>query len=317
MKKMIATNSTNFLVAIFFIATIISCGDNKYKAKDADDVETINSGKISVIADESIWNLIQPATKMYLEKYNNVEITDTVASARAAMSSLFATNHRVAIIGRDYLPDEIDLMNQKGMEPHQRIKAVEDALVLAVNDEFPLVYTQDSIIKAVFQDGRSLKDYHEEIDFDLNYFIKGRNHSEHSNFEKHILEYKDLKKKIEITNSLDEILSKVSESKENIGLVYLSQVVTADTNLNIKMLPIGFVDSTGSYKKPAPVHPSYIVQGRYPYVTPWYIYLLEDRQNLPFWFAKYVSQEQKVVKYYNDLGVLPSFARFKLIPENK
>lgn len=315
MKKMIATNKIQSLVAIFFIAAIISCGDNKFKEKSADETETMNSGKLSVICDESIWEYIYPATQMYLEKYQNVELKDTTTSARGAMKALFAKQHRVAIIARDYLPDEIDLMNQNGMEPHQRLKAVDDALVLAVNKDFPLIYTQDSIVKSIFQSGKSFKDYYNEIDFDINYYIKERNSSEHSNFEMKILENKTLKKEINIAKDHDEILKKVSESKENIGLMYLSQVVNSDTSLGVKMLPVGFIDSTGKYRKPAPVHPSYMVQGRYPYVVGWYLYMLEDRQNLPFWFSKYIAQESKVQKYFKEVGVLPEFARFRLVPE--
>ncbi|MDC1068188.1 hypothetical protein OAQ99_03400 [Candidatus Kapabacteria bacterium] len=316
MKQMIVTNYKNMLVAIFFIAAIISCGDNKFKEKEVNDVETINSGKFSYVCDQSISKLISPAVEMYLEKYTKVELTDTITSARSAMSMLFAAKHRVAIIARDYLPDELQLMEANGMEPHQRLKAAEDALVFAVNKEFPIKFTKDSIIKSIFLDGNSFKNFYEEIDYDIDYFIKDRNSSENSNFEKLILNYKPLKKNLKIEKSTSEILKKVSESVSNIGLVYMSQVLQADTSLGIKMLPLGFVDSTGKYQRAVPVHQSYLVRGRYPYTFVWFMYMLEERQNLPYWFSKYIAQETKVQKYFLDQGVVPAFAKFRLIPEN-
>lgn len=316
MERVIATKIGILSVAIFFIANLNSCGDNKYKAKNAEDIETINSGKIAYAIDESIWDIIKPATEMYLEKYENVILYDTVVTARAAMKELLAGNRRVAIIARDYLPDESDLMAQKGMEPHQRLKAADDALVFCVNEEFPVIFTQDSILKAVFQEGASLGDFHEKIDFKENYYIKGRNHSEYSNFENFLLEYKDLKVNLNIEKNTKEILEKVSDDISNIGIVYLSQVANADTSLKIKMLPVGFIDSTGEYSRAAPVHQSYVVQGRYPYTIGWYLYMLEDRQNLPFWFSKYIAQENKVQAYFKDKGIVPAFARFKLRREN-
>jgi ABC-type phosphate transport system substrate-binding protein len=314
---MIATNYFSSLVAIFFIATLISCSENKFKEKAASDKETMNSGKLDVIVDESIWEFIEPAQKMYLEKYTNVEISDTVASARTAMINLFGGNKRVAIIARDYLPDEMQRLKENGMEPYQRVKAVNDGLVFAVNKDFPLRYTQDSILKNIFQKGHRLEDYHDSINFKIHYFIKERNSSEHSNFERFILEFNDRKRELQISESTEEILQKVAEDKSNIGIVYLSQVSTADTSLGIKMLPIAYVDSTGKFNNPVPIHQSWLVRNRYPYEFGWWLYQKKDNKDLAYWYSQYIATERKAQKHFASVGVEPEFMRFNLIQEKK
>jgi hypothetical protein len=54
------------------------------------------------------------------------------------------------------------------------------------------------------------------------------------------------------------------------------------------------------------------LRGYYPYKVPIYVYLLENRQNLPFWFSSFLAKETKVQKYFLDKGIVPTFAAIKL-----
>lgn len=301
------------LSVLLLVTILFSCNDTKWKAKDPDDVETMNSGKITFACDESIYHIMDSAITMYDKQYEKVELTPEIVSSRKAMGELLGGNVRAAIIARDYLNDEDSLMNVHDVPKHQRLKAAIDAVVIAVNKDFPLDTISHDQLHDILVNNTPISTYYPEIDFPLNIFSKDKNSSEWVNIYQSIAENETISYPLQVYNSNEEI-SDILSNKENMVLTYFSNVLNDE---NIKSLRVGFADSTGKYIEPKyVVHQSTILRGLYPYQVNYWVYLLEERQNLPYWFASYFAKEEKVQKYFLDQGIVPAFARIRLIPEN-
>lgn len=297
-------------IIIFFCCTLLftNC-DNKYDVKDPNDTETINSGKLTIYCDDAVYNLLDSGFLNYNKQYPNVILTKVKANARNSMAYLLAGKTRVSIIARDYLKDEDSLMKVYKVVKHQRVKIADDALVLFVRKDFPLDTLNIVQVRKLFQ----LKDYSLNNDFkeikkETKISITSVNSSIFSNFEKLILQNQKLTQNLNYFLNLDSV--KLFVLKNNgIGIGLMSEFVS-DTNF--KILRIGFQDSSNKYISPKPVHQGYLVQNKYPFKVSIYVYLFEERQNLPFWFATYMGKEFVVQKYLLNRGLVPAYANLKL-----
>lgn len=303
-------NYFNTLLLVFSFIILLSCGDNKYQAKDPTETETMNSGKLRVVVDESIKSVLDTGLVMYQNDYNKVLLTKEYKNARKTMAELLGGLSRAVVIARDYLDDEDSLMIEHKVDKHYRMKIATDALVIFTKKDYPIDTLNDSEVKSIFQEGKKLSGIF-KVDGEPSYYINEVNSSEYAHFKKSILENKELKKNVLFLSGIDQIKEQVFINN-GIGIGFLSQLVGDE---RFKLIEIGFNDSTGKYIRPVPVHQAYLVQGRYPYPVDYWVYLLEDRRNLPFWFASYVAKEKKFQEVILQKGIVPEFARIQLVTE--
>lgn len=298
----------SFILLISFI--MISCGDNKYEAKNPNEIETMNSGKLSVVVDDAVKGIIDSGLVMYSKDYEKVLLTKDFKNARETMQQLLAGNSRVVVIARDYLRDEDSLMTEYKVKKHERMKIATDALVLFANKNYPIDTLNVNQVKDIFQNGKKLSELF-KINGLSKYYINDVNSSVFSSFKKYILEDNPLGISLNYINSLDSLKDEVYNNN-GIGIALLSQVFGDD---RFKMIELGYYDTNNVYVSPKPVHQAYIVQGKYPYPVDIWVYLLEFRRNLPFWFASYLAKENKYQTVILEKGIVPEFARFELTPE--
>ncbi len=290
---------------------ISACGDSKYETKEPSQAETMNSGKLRVVVDESIKSILDTGMVMYQNDYEKVLLTTEYMNARRSMAELLGGLSRLIIVARDYLPDEDSLMKLHKVDKHYRMKVATDALVFFANKDYMIDTLNEAELKRIFQDGERLSKIF-KINGEAKYYINEVNSSEYSHFNNYILDKKELRTNLNFVNSSDEVKEKVLEDKNGIGIAYLSHINKDD---RFKMIEIGFHDSTGKYMRPVPVHQAYLVQDRYPYPVDYWVYLLEDRRNLPFWFGSYIAKESKYQKIILEKGIVPEFARIQLVTE--
>ncbi len=304
----------NLIVAIFVCGLVISsCGESKWKPKSVEEPETMNSGKLSVVCDESVESILADAFELYKQDYPEVELSFRYTPARLAMAEILGRRERVVVVARNYLADEDSLMKEFNVEKHERQKVAIDALVFVVNKKFPLDTLNANDLHEIFTgNNKNFKNYYPELKSNPKIFIKGQNNSENSNFISLVCKNKKLTRKLNIINNNDSLIDIVKNDPTTISLMYLSQVVGRD---DVKMLMIGFENNEGKYINPKPVHQGYIVQELYPYRVNIWVYLLENRRNLPYWFASYLAKESKVQENFIKLGIVPAFAKVKLVPQ--
>jgi ABC-type phosphate transport system substrate-binding protein len=321
MKRKIELKKEKFSKAnfnIFFVLVLLaisvylnSCGNADEKNK----WEAVNSGKITVYCDESVYKLLQKPFRYYDSAYKDIKLTVIKVSARDAMAKLLSGGSPAVIIARDYLHDEDSLMKAFKVHPHERMIYAEDALVFFANKEYPLDSMNDGQVKKLFTDKNTdFKKLFPKIKKEPKLAINSVTSSEYANLKHLVIKDSKLNRKLIYLSNSDSVVQYVKENPDAIGIGFLSQVVN---DLSLKLIKIGFVDTTGKYIFPHVVHQANIVRRYYPYIVPEYVYLLEDRKNLPFWFAIFIAKERVVQTYFKDAGIVPAFARFKLIGEEE
>ena len=78
----------SYLVIILVLITLFSCDDNKFKAKDPEKGESLNSGKLSVSIDSSLIRLLQYPLEEYMTAYPKVELTKNHKNSIEVMKDL-------------------------------------------------------------------------------------------------------------------------------------------------------------------------------------------------------------------------------------
>ncbi len=305
------------IIFAFFLYLFQFCQSNEKPLQKDKPTETMNSGKLKVYIEDGLAGLLQTPLEWYRKDYPKVALNTEIVSSRQAMKMLLGGVSRVIVISRDYLKDEDSLMKQYNVQPHYREPLAEDALVLFTLPNFPIDTINDEQLHSILTERQTgFRNIFSNTNFskEPRFIIASNNSSEYANFEKLIVRGKPIAFKLELVNTSDSVKKLIKNSLTNIGICYLSQVVK-DTGF--KLIRIGYTDSTGKYIRPKPVHQGYIVQGLYPYRIIHWVYLLEDRRDLAFWFAKFLAVEEKVQKYFLNSGIVPAFAKIKLIPEEQ
>ena len=314
---MIKNNRNITLVALLatFVFLLGSCGDDEGK-KTKKSSSVFPSSSFTVAIDESVNELMTGPIDRYKDKFaDSINVIDTVTTARRVMGQLFSNNTKAAIIARDYLPDEKLLLQRNGVKPFRRMRIATDALVFLVHETFPVQYTTVEHIRAILGEGKYFNDYYPGSAPKYDFYIKERNSSEFSNLELLVMEMNDIKRNMNILPSAEDIIKKVGSDPKAIGIGYLSQFYNLDSTVKVRMLPFLYEDENGKQTIP-PVHQAYIVMGKYPFPVDIWVYLLDNSNNLPFWFASYITKERPIVKYYKDMGIVPDHAKFNLQPTN-
>lgn len=304
-------NVPMYVLAILILISnllIISC-DNKYESKNPDDIETINSGKLDIMIDSELNPMMDTTLEMYKSFYPNVRLTSSYSNSREVMANLFNGKRRAVIIAREYLKDEDSLLIAYKIEKHLKMKIANDALVFFVNNNSQY----DTLSKSNFEDYfvNSKRNFLQAsgIDVTPEFYVVENNSSTFQNFKSITLNNQKNVRRLNYEKNIEEIKTKVLSNDNFIGMGYLSQL--AD-DPRFKLLKIGYLDTNNVYIRPKIVHQSNLLRGYYPYKVPIYVYLLENRQNLPFWFSSFLAKETKVQKYFLDKGIVPTFASIKL-----
>lgn len=304
-------------LGLFFILlgsyVLISCNEvDKEEAGEDEVAETMDSGELKIFCDSSIMGVMDSAFVMYDEFYPKVKLSTEELDSRKAMSLLLSGNARAIVIARDYLKDEDSLMREFGVDKHLRMKIAEDALVFYSSPEFPVDTINEDEIKEVLLNNKQMTEIYPQLSTEPEFVINIPNSSEYSNLRQQVLDGEFIKHPYRSLGSHDSVMNFVKNNRNKIGIGYLSHIVK---NPEYKALKVGYTDSTGKHDMPQVVHQAYIVMRRYPFIVNYYVYLYQNRRNLPYWFATYMAKEAKVQRYFKDYGIVPAFAKFKLIKQ--
>ncbi len=300
------------IISFLLFHSCNSCNDKETPNKE-DYPETMNSGNLTAYCDESISNLLDSALVLYRIDYPRVNLTLETGNARQVMAKLLAGEARVILTARDYLSDEDSLMKIYNVDPHLRMPMAYDALVFFVNMDFPLDTLNSAQISEFLQSEKNvLTKHYKDLRIEPELICPNVNSSEYANLMSLCNDNKNIARRIKFLEDSKSVKEHINQNNNSIGVCFLSEIVN-DTSY--KLLKIGFVNPDGRSIRPRQVHQAYIVQDLYPYKVTLWAYVLQDVRNLPFWFAKYLSVEEKIQRYFLNRGIVPAYARVKLIKE--
>jgi ABC-type phosphate transport system substrate-binding protein len=294
------------------LTTLLSCGDNKFRDPGTDEIESMNSGKITVYCDDMVYPVLDTVFEMYRDVYPNVTLTEELVNARDAMTQLLSNEARIVITGRTFLKDEDSLMKVYDVE-RPSFELAQDGLVFYCHPDFPLDTLNASDLEEIFTSEEKFGNYY-GLEQEPDIYINDYTSSVFAHFNRQVIKEKPLREKINFISTIDSIKNIVSENTNAVGIGFLSHVVK---NPKFKILRIGFTYPDGAHELPQVVHQSFILQERYPYIVNYYAFLREERKNQPhYWLATFLEKDKNVVRYYKEAGIVPRFAKFEIIKED-
>jgi phosphate transport system substrate-binding protein len=299
---------------LIFVLVLSGCKEEAKIDESGEPIrETMDSGILDVVCDESIVDVMDSVFTLYDNRYDKVKFSYEKVSARKAMALLLSGNIRAAVIARDYLKDEDSLMKEFNVEPHLKMVIAEDALVFYTKKDFPVDTINASEIKKVLKNELQLKDIYPDISAEPIFAVNNQNSSDYANVLKMLTDGQNIKHPYKLFNGVDSVKTFVRNNDNSIGIGYMSHVVNDN---DFKMLRVGFYnDSTKKQIFPQDVHQAYVLMRKYPFIIRYYVYLLKNKRDLPYWFGTYLAKETVAQKYFLDYGIVPTYAKFKLNPQ--
>lgn len=296
-------NNTWLIIGTVFVL-LTACGPSQPDPT----VETAKTGKITVLVDREIIDLVTPSVELFRKQHPFATVTLKPVTAREAIGSLFAQEVKGVIVARDYLADESAILKDRQQDmPRSHIAT--DALVLFAAPTYPADTVSDEDVKAhLLGQSSSLKG--------ITFVTTGANGSTVGNIANVICDGALPKANLSELPDVAAIRDRVAGSPTLIGIGYLSALRDAN---DVKLLRIGFSDSTGKRVFPKPVHQAYLVQGLYPYPVPIYTILRErpSMYNLASGLFGFMYQEKSAQQTFLNAGIVPEFAKIVLVPEGQ
>ncbi|GBD07589.1 hypothetical protein HRbin21_01419 [bacterium HR21] len=274
--------------------------------------ETPTSGTVELLCDEAIATLLYAPLIRFDTLYPNAHVRLIPVAAREAMRELLALRARLIVLARDYLPDEDSLLRVYGVPRHPRIKLAEDALVVFAHPSVPLDTLNVAQLEAILRGEKRFRHFFPQLAQEPVLVCPPPTSSVYAHIVQQVLHGTPPRAALRIVPTADSVLHAVAATPWSIGIGYLSQIAHSRA---IRPISLGFTDSTGAYVSPKPVHQSYVVLRKYPYVVPIYAYLRDDLRNLPWTVATFLGTDAEVQRHFLQRGIVPAFARIRLIPE--
>jgi hypothetical protein len=302
--KTLLRNDTLVVISasFFLLVALSSCNDTPSK-----DVETATTGTAEILCDESLAGFMKPAFALFDSAYPLASVKVKSVPAREAMAQLFAGKARGIIIARHYLHDE-DSLTKAFKVNHAAVVLAQDALVFYAQPNFPLDTLSIEQLQAALTDKAASLPNNPVIicpdAFSSEYgnvmlLLTGGKAPLHTKFRK----------------THDSVYADVMANSNAIGVGYLSRLAGKANVKDVKLLRIGYTDTTGARVRPKPVHQSYVVMGKYPLTVEIRGVLLEDRQNLPWGFMQFIRNDKTTKEFFVKNGIVPQNAIFNLTPE--
>jgi ABC-type phosphate transport system substrate-binding protein len=313
MKQLFKNFSGAILLSTLF--TIASCGENAQQGKPDETQESETSGKVTILCDESVYDLMRRPVAMFDSVYINAEVTFEKTRARQAMGELLSGRAKGIIMAREYLRDEDSLMKAYNVTKHEQQLIARDALVFYTSRNFPLdTLNREQLRDVLLSSGEALKSAFPILNSEPVFVSPDENSSEYANLLKLVTNGQMPKHAFKTVGGADSVQQFVASNSNTIGIGYLSHVAL---DSNFKMLKIGFKnDSSGQYITPKIVHQSHIVMGNYPFEVKIYSYMLEKKIKQPAWgLFSFLARDPDVQLYFKNKGIVPGHARFQLVEE--
>lgn len=272
------------------------------------NVETAKTGKITLYVDAEIEPLIKRSIDLFRKQFPYASVTIKSVTARECVSTLFAQQAKGVIIARDLLADESTILADQ-QQTFPRTHFATDALVFFAAPSFPSDTINADEIRSMLRGQGTVKGVKAFVTTDVNASVYG-------NIVNVVLGGEAPTKNITSLPGVSAIRERVASDPSLVGIGYLSQLHGAK---DVKLLRIGFTDSTGAHVLPKPVHQAYVVQGKYPFSVPLYFYL-KDRPsmyNLASGISGFIYQESAAQRTFLDAGIVPEFAKIVLVPEDQ
>jgi phosphate transport system substrate-binding protein len=270
----------NIFFAISLIYIIGGCEQEKK--------ETPTKGYVKCLVDESLINVIEDERKEFLELYKDAKIDLQVVKAREGIASVLNGEAKMFVSSRAFNKEERDFI-EKTKSDVTIYKFCLDGLTVIANygcliDSIKIEELNDILL------GKSKK---------FSIFLPEANSGIYEVVKNDFLNGKNPTGS-EILNSEKDVIEKVTNTKNSIGLVGLNSLKDYKRVRILKVGSVGNVFLKNAFYEPIP---GYLVNGSYPLVRTTYVILNEIGVKVASGFTAFLtSYEGQKIVLKNNLG---------------
>lgn len=299
----------SIVVLMITVLFFVSCN----QPQQDPNKETVFSGSTDLLVDEECASMILPSVQEFTQANKDAKVTTQTVTARDAMASLLAKKSRCIVVSREYAKDEDSLMKAFKVAPHKWFHIATDALVFYTSKDFPSDSLNREELQSYFT--QTSVRLQPSLSVEPQFVLQVPNSSVYSNLQAQVLKNKPLAKKMIFFATVDSVKKYIASHQTAIGVSYLSHV--AKDTANFKILKVGYTDSTNKYVRGKTVHQSLVYLEKYPFPVRIIGYLQEDARNLPYGVLSYLATEGVPQRRFLDAGIVPAYARIRLIEDEE
>ena len=302
------------LLPVLGAILLLSCDGGETRQPDA---ETAVSGELTVLVDEEIRPLLDSIVIYHARENPKASVTLRSMSATETMRRMIDRSERIAIVARDYTPEEDSLMKAAELDTVPRALVARDALVFFVDKSFPYDTMNAEHIRAWLAGRPGVRSSYPKLAKDPVFVVAGGSSgSVYGNIANVVLARRAPSVKMLATAATHaDVVREVCSNPALIGVGYLSQI-RGDTS--VKALRLSYTGPDGTHEWPKPVHPSYLMMGKYPFPVPIFAYVTSkpSQHDVAFGFMQFATRSNKAQYSLFNAGIEPAHAKITLyLPE--
>jgi len=310
-----------FSLVLITILQFVSCN---YKDKSGKSLrETTTSGSITIAADESLMPIVEAEVRAFENKYKHAKIKVLYGSETFAVNKVLYDTCRLAIVGRKFTEEELQILKQKNKLPGKSIRVGIDAIALIVNKNNPDSTFTFEQLQSIFRgEIKKWKQINPESALnDIKIIFDDDSAASVTYMRDSVAKSKELPNNCYALNSNPKVLDYVAKDREAIGLIGVSWVSDRDDTTSLSFLDkIKVVGLKGPGKMASedffqPLQ-AYIATGDYPIRREIYILNKEVTVKLGSGLTSYIASD-KGQRIILKSGLVPATMPIRLVKINR
>lgn len=303
------------MVAIGAVCVMNSCSGDDRSGKPS--TETAVSGDITLWVDEEIRPLMDSILIYHVRENPKANVTVKTMPATGIIHLMIGRSERVAIVARDYTPAEDSLVKAAELDTLARALVARDALVFFAAKSFPYDTMNAEHLRQWLSGSTGANGSYPKLKKAPVFVVSGGSAgSVYGNITNVVLRGRQPAASMlaTVANHAD-VVREVEKNPNLIGVGYLSQI-RRDTS--VKPLRLSYTAADGTHEWPKPVHPSYLMMGKYPFPVPIFAYVnaKPSQHDLAFGFMQFATRSNKAQYSLFNAGIEPAHAKITLyLPE--
>lgn len=303
------------VLALGLILVAASCGGDGQPGKPS--AESAVSGDVTLWVDEEIRPLMDSILIYHARENPNATVTVQTLAATGIMHKMISRTERVAIVARDFTPEEDSLIGAAELDTVARALVARDALVFFADKSFPYDTMNAEHLRLWLAGNTSPAASYPKLNRAPVFVVPGGSAgSVYGNITNVVLRGRQPATSMLATVARHtDVVQEVKRNSSLIGVGYLSQI-RRDTS--VKPLRLSYTAADGTHEWPKPVHPAYLIMGKYPFPVPIFAYVTSkpSQHDVAFGFMQFATRSNKAQYSLFNAGIEPAHAKITLyLPE--
>lgn len=276
------------LLVLFILLSVVLACNNGQNSKPADFEETLTSGQITLLTDNTVQPIVEDVLAVFHNVYNRANIIQKNSTENEIVRAMLSDSSSVAILPRLLTPEEEEFFKRRKIAPRITHFATDAIALITNNKATDTIMELEEVLKILRGEGSPKV---KSIVFD----------NPNSSTVQYLLKEANVKTvpqgNVFSLKSNEEVIKFVHDNNGAVGIIGVNWLLQPPQELqkyveNITVLAVNNVKVDGSNKEYYKPSQSNIAMGKYPLTRKLYLLNYQGRQGLGMGFATYLSARE-------------------------